>query len=321
MTIASFFKLVELRTKVASMIPFAIGTLYALYRFDEFNLLNFALMFISLLSFDMTTTLINNYYDFKKAHKTTGYGYEDHNAIVKFGIRERTVVTLLFTLLGIASVAGFLLFLNTSWLVLAIGGLSFLAGILYTFGPVPISRMPLGELFSGTFMGFIITFIAALIHTSHGQLLGLTLNLHSGDWTADLHIGLLEIVLLFGISIPAMLCIANIMLANNICDMEEDIANRRYTLPVYIGKPKALLLFRMLYYFSYVDIIFLLIIGVHPLLLALILLTIIPLLKNLKKFDQEQSKRSTFVLAVKNFVITSLARIVVLGVSVLLAAF
>jgi 1,4-dihydroxy-2-naphthoate octaprenyltransferase len=60
-------KLVEIQTKVASMVPFALGTVWTLYRYGEFNFLNFLLMLVSLLCFDMATTAINNYMDYKKS--------------------------------------------------------------------------------------------------------------------------------------------------------------------------------------------------------------------------------------------------------------
>lgn len=36
-------------------------------------------------------------------------------------------------------------------------------GIFYSFGPIPISRMPLGKIFSGIFMGFVIVFLFVYI--------------------------------------------------------------------------------------------------------------------------------------------------------------
>ncbi|NLM14124.1 MAG: UbiA family prenyltransferase, partial [Epulopiscium sp.] len=163
MRVSSFLKLVEIQTKVASVIPFLLGSAYAVYRFNHFNAKNFILMFISLIAFDMATTAINNYIDFKKANKTYGYGYESHNAIVRDKLKESNVVITIFTLLLVAVSAGFMLYLNTNVVVLLLGMLSFLVGILYTFGPVPISRMPLGEIFSGFFMGFVIIFISTYI--------------------------------------------------------------------------------------------------------------------------------------------------------------
>ncbi|OMD62649.1 1,4-dihydroxy-2-naphthoate polyprenyltransferase [Paenibacillus odorifer] len=315
MNIKSFLRFVELPTKVASIIPFLMGTLYALYRFEDFYVLRFGLMFVSLLSFDMATTAINNYYDFKKASKTHGYGYETHNPIVHFKLKERTVVATIVILLALAAGGGIALVTQTGLLVFLLGGLSFLIGILYSFGPIPISRMPLGELFSGLFMGFVIIFISAYIHTDEHVV---SLLLQNG-WVS-LNINIVEVLYLFWFSVPAILGIAGIMLANNICDIDEDVENRRYTLPVYIGRRNALVLFKYLYYVSYLDLVVLLILGINPILVLLILLTLIPLRRNITSFTEKQEKASTFILAVKNFVLMNLARIVVLGAAVLLNA-
>lgn len=308
-----FFELVEIRTKVASMIPFFIGTMYALFRFHEFQLYNFGLMFLSLLSFDMATTAINNYFDYHKAVKKKGYGYEVHNAIVKYQMKPSRVLGLIITLLLLAIGAGILLVLQSGLLVLVLGGLSFAVGILYSFGPIPISRMPLGEIFSGLFMGFVIIFVSAFIHVGDG-LASLTLL----NGVVSLQVQLIEVLLIFFISIPAILCIANIMLANNICDIEDDVENKRYTLPHYIGKSNALLLFRLMYYASYLDLIVLYFLGVNPFILLLVLCTVIPVHNNIGRFADHPTKQHTFGLAVKNFVLSNVARIVALGIAVLM---
>lgn len=315
MNVRSFLRFVELPTKVASVIPFLMGSLYALYRFEDFYVLRFALMFVSLLSFDMATTAINNYYDFKKASKTHGYGYETHNAIVHYKLKESTVVATIAILLLLAVGGGIALVSQVGLIVFLLGGLSFLIGILYSFGPIPISRMPLGELFSGLFMGFVIIFISAYIHSDQSVV---TLLLQGG-WI-HLHIHILEVLYLFWFSVPAILGIAGIMLANNICDVEDDMENRRYTLPVYIGRKNALLLFKLLYYVSYLDLIVLLLLGVNPVLVVLLLLTLVPLLRNVALFQEKQEKATTFILSVKNFVLMGLARVAVLGLAVLLEA-
>lgn len=315
MNIRSFLRFVELPTKVASIIPLLMGTLYALYRFEDFYVLRFLLMFVSLLSFDMATTAINNYYDFKKATKTKGYGYETHNAIVHYKLKESVVVATIVTLLVLAVGCGIALVAQTGLLVFLLGGLSFLIGILYSFGPIPISRTPLGELFSGLFMGFVIIFISAYIHTDDTVVALLI----QGGWVS-LHINMVEVLYLFWFSVPAILGIAVIMLANNICDIEDDMENRRYTLPVYVGRENALLLFKLLYYASYLDLVVLLMLGVNPLLVLLILLTLIPLRRNIALFTGKQDKATTFILAVKNFVLMNAARVLILGVAVLLNA-
>ncbi len=317
MSLSTFLKLVEIQTKVASMIPFSLGTLYALYRFQQFNVKNFFLMFISLLAFDMVTTVANNYLDYKKAIKTHGFNYESHNAIVKYNLKESTIIGTLVILLMIAVCVGFLLFLNTNIVVLLLGVISFLVGILYSYGPMPISRMPLGEIFSGLFMGFVIVFISTYIHVYDQNIITL---LYSGGMFS-LEMNIVELLYLFLISVPAVMGIANIMLANNICDIEDDIENKRYTLPFYIGKENALKLFRILYYISYVDVILLLILRIEPIISLVMLLTLIPVNRNLRLFFEKQTKQDTFVLAVKNFLIINVSRIFAIGATLLINFF
>ncbi|HEY4389838.1 MAG TPA: 1,4-dihydroxy-2-naphthoate polyprenyltransferase [Paenibacillus sp.] len=314
MAIKKFLQLVEIKTKTASMIPFLFGTVYAIFRFHEFRVEHFLLMLVSLLSFDMATTALNNYYDYKKAARKHGYGYEVHNPIVSYKMRPALVLLTICILLLIAVGAGLTLFLQTDLLILLLGGLSFAVGILYSFGPIPISRMPLGEIFSGLFMGFVIMFISAYIQVGE-RLASLTLE----GGVAVLQVHLLEVVLLFLVSVPAILGIANIMLANNICDIEEDVENKRYTLPVYIGRANALLLFRLMYYASFIDLIVLIFLGVNPLLCLLTLLILIPINRNIGQFTKLQTKKDTFGLAVKNFMMMSGARIVVLAVAILIS--
>ena len=63
----AFLKLVEIQTKLASQLPLLLGTGYVLYAYETFSIRNFVFMFLSLLTFDMATTAINNYMDFKKS--------------------------------------------------------------------------------------------------------------------------------------------------------------------------------------------------------------------------------------------------------------
>lgn len=310
--IVKFFKLVEIQTKVASMLPFLLGSAYAWFRFESFHIGLWLLMLASLLLFDMTTTAINNLFDYVKAQKRQGYGYEEHNAIVKYGMNPVYVFILIIVMFLTSVGAGLALVMQTGLVVLALGALSFGVGILYSFGPLPISRMPLGELFSGLFMGFVITFVAAYIHTDGNQLASLTLE----GGMLGISVNLLETLLLLLVSLPAILGIAGIMLANNICDMEDDLDNKRYTLPVYIGKDRAILLFRIIYYLALLDVPILLLMGVHPAIALPLLLTLIPVRRNIRAFSQAPAKATTFILSVKNFSLTTVARIIVILLAV-----
>lgn len=314
MTMSSFLKLVEIQTKVASMIPFFLGTVYALYRFDNFNLKNFIIMFISLLAVDMGTTAVNNYMDYRKAIKKHGYNYEKHNAIVKYELKESVVVATIAILFLIAVVFGILLYINTNLIVLILGVISFAASVLYSYGPIPISHMPLGEIFSGLFMGFIIVFISIYIHIYDSNVIFFSYV----NGILNLGINLKEIVFIFLLCIPAIIGIGNIMLANNTCDIDDDVVNKRYTLPIFIGKERALKLFKTLYYIAYLDVIVLVILRITPIVSVISLLTFIPVSRNIKIFFQKQTKRDTFVLAVKNFVILNLIQVFTIGIGIII---
>ncbi|MBD7913929.1 1,4-dihydroxy-2-naphthoate polyprenyltransferase [Clostridium sp. Sa3CUN1] len=303
MNIKSFLKLVEIQTKVASVIPYFLGTFYALYRYDNFNINNAIIMFLSMIIFDMTTTAINNYMDYAKAIKKEGYGYETHNAIVSHKLNPKIVKLTIVIMLVVAALLGLLLVKNTNIIVLLIGVVSFFIGITYSFGPIPISRTPFGEILSGLAMGFGITFLSIYIHVFDAGILNISF---TDLRNINININIIELINIVLVSLSPIMGIANIMLANNICDMEEDIENKRYTLPIYIGKERALNLFKWLYYIGFISIILAVIMGALPVISIVTLLVLKLVEGNIKKFKKLQTKKDTFILAVKNFVITNL---------------
>lgn len=310
MGFGSFLKLVEIQTKVASVIPLLIGTLYSVYRFGKFDLTNFLIMTVSLLSVDMAITAINNYMDYKKAKKKKGYGYEEHNAIVRDGLDENIVKVVIGLLLFIASALGILLYSRTDIVVLLLGLASFLVGIFYSCGPIPISRTALGEVFSGFFMGAIIIFLSSYIHLDKSQIISMDLSLTK----FALSLNIFELFGFFLISLPAFAGISNIMLANNICDVKDDFENKRYTLPVHIGVENSIKLFEGIYLLGYLGVIAGVGFGFDSVISILMLATIKPVMENCKLFAKNPTKKDTFILAVKNFVLINSIHILTLGI-------
>lgn len=298
-----FLSLVEIKTKVASVIPFLVGTLFVLLKYETFNPLNALLMFLSLFIFDMTTTAINNYMDYHKALKKEGYGYEKHNAIVYYHLNPKTVRLVIYIMFSLATLLGIWLWLRTDLVVLLIGVLSFLIGIAYSFGPIPISRTPLGEFASGVTMGGLIPLLASYIHIYPLNVISIGFSDTTLALSVDLHY-IFSIVL---VSFPLMVGIANIMLANNLCDLEEDRANRRYTLPIYIGKEQGLRLYHLLYYIGFGTLILSCLLGVLPPVSLLTLLVFFPIRKHITQFKLLQTKKDTFILSVKNFLLLGLS--------------
>ncbi|WP_034551685.1 1,4-dihydroxy-2-naphthoate polyprenyltransferase [Carnobacterium funditum] len=312
MTLTVFLKLVEIQTKIASLFPFLLGALFSRTYFKSFNIGNTFIFFVAMLLVDMTTTAINNLMDYQKAKDET---YKKQvNIIGQQNISEKTVTQLIVVMLSVSSLLGLWLVFQTTILLLIMGGACFIVGIFYTFGPVPISRMPLGEILSGLVMGFGIFFITVYVNVESETLLNLvfqgTTFLLTGDYLA--------IITIAFVSLPTVFLIANIMLANNICDLDQDVSNHRFTLPFYIGKKYAILLFDSLTYASYVIIILAVLFKLmHPILL-LLMFTFIPIQKNLQEFNVQQLKEKTFSLAIKNITIFSGTETLLLAVSLML---
>lgn len=299
--IQRFLSYVEIRTKIASLLPFLLGLTYVLYAYQQINILNTLLFFASMLSFDMATTALNNYIDVKTNDK-----------ILEFS--QKTAKQILVFLLILATVLGLALVFYTGVVVLVLGALCFGVGIFYTFGPVPISRMPLGEIFSGLFMGLLIPFLVVFINAPEHSLIYFTF----ANWLLQVSFNILDLLKLGVVTIPAIAGIANIMLANNICDVEDDVKVNRFTLPYYTGTKNALNIFALLYYLGYAAIIVMVLFGLVPIYGLIVIVGLIPVQKNISKFRKQQCKTKTFPLSVQNLVILLFPLIIVLTIGAIL---
>lgn len=307
MKVREFLKLVEIQTKVASVFPLIIGYLYSRLTFGSFRGLASLLFFLSLLSLDMATTALNHYSDYKKEKIGSGYGYRQHNPLSASGLKQGMVRVVIVLLFFASFILGLLLVWQTDYLVLLLGLFSALIAILYSKGPVPISYTPFGELMSGSLMGGMIFFLAVYIQNSQGNWI-----LYEGGGRISLQADIILKIII--VSLPLVLGIANIMLANNICDRQEDIANGRHTLVSYIGEKKALRLFGISQGLILVVLFLEMMAGLFPWTGAIVFLSAPILYKNTKRLIEKPSKEKTFVFSVKNFVlVASLMTLALIG--------
>ena len=300
--IQRFLNYVEIRTKIASLLPFLLGLSYVLYTYKQVDIRNTLLFFISMLCFDMATTALNNYIDVKANGK-----------ILEFS--QKTAKQILYFLLILAILLGLALVFYTGVIVLVLGALCFGVGIFYTFGPVPISRMPLGEIFSGLFMGLFIPFLVVFINAPEDSLIYVTFT----NWLLQVSFNILDLLKLGVVTIPAITGIANIMLANNICDLDEDVKVNRFTLPYYTGVKNALNIFAALYYLGFAAIIIMVVFGMLPIYGLIAIVGLIPIYQNISKFRKQQSKTITFPLSVQNLVISLVPVIIILAIGTILS--
>lgn len=247
-------------TLTASFVPVLLGSALAL-SYGRIHLGLFFAMLIASMFIQIATNLFNEYYDFKRGldnEHSVGIG----GAIVRDGVKPKTVLNLALGLYGISLFIGIYICMNSSWWLAILGLICMAVGYLYTGGPLPISYTPFGELLSGFFMGFLIILISFFIQTG------------TVDATSVL------------VSIPIMILVGGINLSNNIRDLDGDKENGRKTLPVLLGKTRAIYLLAGLFLFSYIWVFALIMNGVAPIWTALVILSVSKPIKATKGFSQ-----------------------------------
>lgn len=171
-------------------------------------------------------------------------------------------------------ILGIIVALMTGWAVFWLGLLCYVVGVFYAGGPKPLSSLPLGELLSGLTMGYVIFLICLYINSSQNFV-----------WSFA------NLATTFLIALPNTLLIANLMLANNTCDLEEDEANHRYTIVHYIGKKAALIWWTTALILAFVAIVVAVILGLLSPIMLLILLIAPLMIKFARPYLQKQVKK------------------------------
>lgn len=234
-TVKKYWQLMRPHTLTAAVVPVLVGTatskIFILGSENKLNLSLFLAMLIACLLIQAATNMFNEYYDFKKGlddHTSVGIG----GAIVRNGMSPKLVLNLAIVFYIIAAILGIFIAIQSSFWLLPIGLICMAVGYLYTGGPFPISWTPFGELFSGVFMGMIIILISFFIQTGNLQSLAV--------W----------------VSIPIVITIGLINMANNIRDRVKDKESGRKTLPILLGKNNSIRFLALMYIVAYVLVIY-----------------------------------------------------------------
>ncbi|MDR0199574.1 MAG: prenyltransferase [Streptococcaceae bacterium] len=215
-------ELVELKAKAASIFPFALGAAYALYTYHQISPLPLILYFIAMFLFNCFVDTWDNWNDYHHALDTADY-QRNTNIIGRESLSIPQIRVLLIFLFGTSLILGLITAALVGWPVFLLGLLCYLVGIFYSWGPKPLSSLPVGEIASGLTMGYLI-FLMSVYINAHTTF----------SWNAS------TLGKTFLVALPSVLLISNLMLANNTCDLDEDEANARFTIVHYIGRPSAL---------------------------------------------------------------------------------
>ncbi|MDY5059134.1 1,4-dihydroxy-2-naphthoate polyprenyltransferase [Staphylococcus simulans] len=234
-TVRKYWLLMRPHTLTAAVVPVLVGTatakLFLLGSEDHLKFSLFLAMLLACLLIQAATNMFNEYYDFKKGlddHTSVGIG----GAIVRNGMSPKLVMNLAIAFYVIAALIGLFIASQSSYWLIPIGILCMAVGYLYTGGPFPISWTPFGELFSGVFMGLIIILIAFFIQTDNLQGYAV--------W----------------ISVPIIITIGLINMANNIRDRVKDKESGRRTLPILLGKANSIRFMALMYIIAYAWVVY-----------------------------------------------------------------
>ncbi|WP_462259336.1 1,4-dihydroxy-2-naphthoate polyprenyltransferase [Vagococcus teuberi] len=287
-----FAELIELKAKAASVFPFIMGFLYSWYHYQQIKPLYMLLFFISMLLFNMAVDILDNYMDYHNATDVHDYK-EETNIIGRENLSLTLVRNMMIGLIVSSAIIGVYLASQTSWVILWLGMFSYFIGITYSAGPKPLSSLPVGEVTSGVTMGIVIPLICVYLNI---------FDILPFDGQFIIQVAIL--------SLPTALAISNLMLANNTCDVEEDVLNNRHTLVYYIGKKRAVSLFKLLVILSFVFATLGVVLNIVPITLLGIWLIFPKIWKNTMIYSKEQIKTKTFPLAIKNLGMIAITQVV-----------
>ena len=292
MNLAVFLELVEFKAKTASVLPFFIGICFSLYNFHKLHLGLVLLYFIAMVIFNMAVDILDNYNDYHHATEIHDYR-EKTNIIGRENLDLKIVFRMMIGMIIFSAMIGIGLSFIVGWPFLLMGLFCYGVGIFYSSGPKPLSSLPLGEVFSGITMGFMITLLCVYLNAYDVF-----------QWSFT---NLSEI---FMISLPNTLWIANLMLANNICDLEEDETNNRFTLVHYLGKHQALNLFVTLNILAFLAILLSVLLRFAPWSMLGTFLVAPFIFKQVQLFLKRQIKRETFICAVRILAVGATAQVI-----------
>ncbi|WP_181349506.1 1,4-dihydroxy-2-naphthoate polyprenyltransferase [Thalassobacillus sp. CUG 92003] len=234
-----WWRLLRPHTITAAFVPVFVGTMVAALD-GSINFWLFSAMLAASILIQVGTNMFNEYYDYIRGldnETSVGIG----GAIVRDGVRPRTVLVLALTFFVIAILLGIYICASSSWWIALIGTVSMLCGYLYTGGPYPLAYTPFGEFAAGLFMGTIIIAISYYIQTL--------------EITTDIIL----------ISLPVALFVGAILLANNIRDREGDKTNGRKTLAILFGHKGAVTFLKSMFSVAYVATVIFIFVGMLPL--------------------------------------------------------
>ena len=252
------------RTLAAALGPTILGAAFSYYTFGALHgtglaIFHTILIFLAVVSAQIIANLWNELKDFKSG-LDAGQKIGNAGSLTRGAVTPKLISTMIKVLMIVPIIIGLYLSATITWWYIPAGIICILISFLYSGGPKPISRTPFGEISSGIAMGFAIVLITGFA------------------WTRELSLAFLIPAL------PATLLVGSIMLTNNIRDIRNDENHGRRTLPIVLGRDRAISLMSITYIFNFIWIGAWIYLKVLPIPALLALIAIIPAFKTINIF-------------------------------------
>lgn len=252
------------RTLAAALGPTILGAAFSYYAFGALHgtglaIFHTILIFLAVVSAQIIANLWNELKDFKSG-LDAGQKIGNAGSLTRGAVTPKLISTMIKVLMIVPIIIGLYLSATITWWYIPAGIICILISFLYSGGPKPISRTPFGEISSGIAMGFAIVLITGFA------------------WTRELSLAFLIPAL------PATLLVGSIMLTNNIRDIRNDEKHGRRTLPIVLGRDRAISLMSITYIFNFFWIGAWIYLKVLPIPALLALIAIIPAFKTINIF-------------------------------------
>ena len=205
----------------ASIGPALFGELYCLIKGYPLTVTVAIALLLACILMQAAVNALNDYFDFIKGTDSMDDCVEVSDAVLVYEqVNPTWALWLAIAFLGAAAVMVLPILLTVGIAPLVIGFIGVVIVFCYYGGPMPLSYLPVGEFISGFVMGGLIPVgIAAAV---------------TGGYHWDILVA----------SMPFMIGIGLIMMTNNTCDIEKDGIAKRRTLPVLLGRQKAVQWYR-----------------------------------------------------------------------------
>ena len=252
------------RTLAAALGPTILGAAFSYYAFQapygtSLAIFHTFLIFLAVVSAQIIANLWNEYKDFKSG-LDAGQKIGNAGSITRGAITAEQIITMIKVLMIVPIVIGLYLSITITWYYIPAGFFCILISFLYSGGPKPISRTPFGEIASGLAMGFAIVLITGYA------------------WSREISWSLLLP------AIPSTILVGSIMLTNNIRDIRNDESHGRRTLPIILGRGRAIGLMNIFYLFIFLWIVAWIYVRTIPMTSLLALIAAIPAFKTINTF-------------------------------------